>query len=59
MAVDPSDAELLAFVDAMLSNLDRQSREPDVLKQAIDDNRALWVELYRVSVESDDSHRAA
>jgi hypothetical protein len=52
VAVDPSDAELLAFVDAMLSNLDRQARESAVLKQAIDDNRALWVELYRVSMEA-------
>ena len=47
----PSDDELLAFVDSMLSNLDRQLREPDVLAQAIRDNREMWVMLYRLSRE--------
>ena len=46
----PSEDELLAFVDSMLSNLDRQLREPHVLAQAISDNRELWVMLYRASV---------
>jgi hypothetical protein len=45
----PNDKELLAFVDAMLSNLDRQLREPHVLAQAISDHREMWVMLYRAS----------
>ena len=48
---DPSDDELFAFVDALLSNLDRELREPAVVAQAISDNRALWVMLYRASLE--------
>jgi hypothetical protein len=57
LAAAPSDDELVAFVDALLSNLDRQLREPDVLAQAISDNRELWVMLYRASLgfEDDDS----
>jgi hypothetical protein len=54
MAVEPSDDELLAFVDSMLSNLDRGLREPDVLAQAISDNREMWVMLYRVSRQFED-----
>ena len=50
MADAPSDDELLAFVDAMFSNLDRQLTEPRVLAQAISDQRELWVMLYRVSL---------
>jgi hypothetical protein len=51
---DPSDDELLAFVDAMLSNLDRGLREPSVVAQAISDNRALWVMLYQASLGFED-----
>ena len=47
---DPSDEELFTFVDAMLSNLDRELREPAVVAQTISDNRALWVALYRASM---------
>lgn len=54
MPVEPSDAELLAFVDSMLSNLDRGLREPDVLEQAISDNREMWLMLYRLSREFED-----
>jgi hypothetical protein len=46
---EPSDDELLEFVDLLLSNLDRELREPDVLAQAVSDNRAMWVMLYRAS----------
>lgn len=54
MADAPNDDELLAFVDAMLSNLDRQLREPHVLAQAISDNREMWVMLYRASLGFED-----
>ena len=50
MAVEPSDDELLAFVDSMLSNLDRELRDPDELATAIADNREMWVMLYRASL---------
>lgn len=49
----PSDDELLAFVDSMLSNLDRELREPHVLAQAISDQREMWVMLYRASLGFD------
>ena len=39
----------------MLSNLDRHLREPEVLAQAIRDNRDLWVMLYRASLGFGDS----
>ena len=56
---DPSDDELVAFVDAMLSNLDRELREPAVVAQAISDNRALWVRLYNASLGSQDINRSS
>ena len=46
----PSDDDLLAFVDSLLSNLDRQLREPDVVALAIKDNREMWVMLYHASL---------
>jgi hypothetical protein len=54
MPADPSDEELLAFVDAMLSNLDRELREREVLAQAIRDARPQWVRLYHASLEVED-----
>ena len=38
---EPSDEELRAFVDSMLSNLDRQLREPDVIDEAIREHREI------------------
>ena len=49
MAQEPSDDELLQFVDLMLSNLDRELREPEVLAEAVSDRREMWVMLYRLS----------
>jgi hypothetical protein len=49
VTTEPSDAELLEFVDLMLSNLDRELREPEVLAEAIRDRREMWVMLYRAS----------
>ena len=48
-APEPSDEELLEFVDLMLSNLDRELRDPDVLAQAVREKREMWVMLYRLS----------
>jgi hypothetical protein len=59
VAVEPSDGELLAFVDSMLSNLDRRLREPDVLAKAISDNREMWVMLYSLGIEFDDGEPRA
>jgi hypothetical protein len=49
----PSDEELRAFVDAMLSNLDRQLREPAVIDETIRERREMWLTLYRVSLGFD------
>jgi hypothetical protein len=49
MEPEPSDEELLEFVDLLLSNLDRELREPDVLAKAVRDDRQMWIMLYRLS----------
>ena len=50
MNTEPSDDELRAFVGSMLSNLDRLLREPDVIDEAIREQRDMWVMLYRASM---------
>jgi hypothetical protein len=40
-------------LDAMLSNLDGEVREPDVLNEAIREHREMWVMLYRASLGFD------
>ena len=49
----PSDEELRAFVDSMLSNLDRRLREPELIDEAIREHRKMWVMLYRASLGFD------
>lgn len=49
MAKNPSDEELRAFVESMLSNLDRRLREPEVIDEAIRAYREMWTLLYRAS----------
>ena len=53
MDTDPTDEELRAFIDALLSNLDQRLREPEVLDEAIRDHRDMWVRLYRASLDAD------
>lgn len=53
MDAEPSDEELRQFVSAMLSNLDRLLREPQVIDEAIHGNRETWVMLYRASAGFD------
>ena len=55
MSPEPTDEELRAFISAMLSNLDRQLRENDVVDDAIRSQRELWVALYRASRGLDDA----
>jgi hypothetical protein len=50
---EPSDEELRAFVDSMLSNFDRRLREPVVIDEAIREQREMWVMLYRASLGFD------
>ena len=50
MDTEPSDEELRAFVDSMLSNLDGHLREAEVIDDTIRENRELWVMLYRASI---------
>ena len=59
MATEPTDDELLEFVDMMLSNLDRELREPDVLAEAVRDKRDMWVMLYRASRGFEDGESSA
>lgn len=49
MDTEPTDDELRAFVDSMLSNLDKRLREPVVIDEAIREHREMWVLLYRAS----------
>ena len=51
MPLEPTDDELIEFVDLLLSNLDRELRGPDVLAEAVRERREMWVMLYRVSRE--------
>jgi hypothetical protein len=53
----PNDDELLAFVDSMLSNLDRHLREPAVIDETISEHRDMWVMLYRASLDFDNPTR--
>jgi hypothetical protein len=46
---EPSDEELRAFVASMLSNLDRRLRDPEVIDEAIREQRETWAMLYRAS----------
>jgi uncharacterized membrane protein len=54
VALEPTDDELLEFVDLLLSNLDRELRSRAVLAEAISERREMWVMLYRVSREFED-----
>ena len=58
MEADPTDEELREFVDALLSNLDKQLREPEVIDDAIRRHRNMWVALYRSSSDLDAPRRA-
>lgn len=53
MDTEPSDEELRAFVDSMLSNLNRLLREADVIDEALREHREMWVMLYRASLGLD------
>jgi hypothetical protein len=45
----PTDDELRAFIQSMLSNLDRRLREPEVIDEAIEQHRDVWERLYEAS----------
>lgn len=49
MDTEPSDEQLHAFVGSMLSNLDSEVREPEVIEEAIREHREMWVLLYRAN----------
>jgi len=53
MAADPTDEQLRAFVEAMLSNLDKQLREPEVIDEAIREHRDMWTKLYNAGLNFD------
>lgn len=49
MAGRPTEDDLRAFVVSMLSNLDKQLREPEVIDEAIRSQQDMWTRLYRAS----------
>ncbi|MGZ8708423.1 MAG: hypothetical protein ACXW0R_13705 [Gaiellaceae bacterium] len=49
----PTDDELRAFVESMLSNLDKQLREPEVIEETIRDHRDMWTRLYQAGLGFD------
>lgn len=53
MDTEPTDEELRAFIDTMLSNVDKGIREPEVLDEAIRHHRESWVRLYRAGIDPD------
>ncbi len=53
MDTEPTNGELRVFIDAMLSNVPKGIREPEVLDEAIRHHRDMWVELYRAGVDPD------
>jgi hypothetical protein len=59
MAAGPTDSQLRAFVEAMLSNLDKQLREPEVIDEAIREHRDMWTKLYQAGVTLDGHEETA
>jgi len=53
VAANPTNDELIEFIGSMLSNLDGALREPQVLAQALAENRELWLSLYAASLDFD------
>ncbi|HWG55553.1 MAG TPA: hypothetical protein VNT58_03425 [Gaiellaceae bacterium] len=51
---EPTDEELRRFIVDMLSNLDRQLREDEVIDEALSSQRQLWVALYLASRDAQD-----
>jgi hypothetical protein len=46
---EPTDDDLRAFIQSMLSNLDKQLRAPEVIDEALREHRDMWAMLYRAS----------
>ena len=59
MDVEPSDEDLHAFVGSMLSNLSGIISKPEVIDEAINERREMWVKLYRASLGFDISDTEA
>ena len=53
MVTGPTEQELRAFVEAMLSNLDKRLREPEVIDETILEHREMWTSLYVASLKFD------
>lgn len=51
----PTDDQLRAFVESMLSNLDKQLREPEVIDETIRDHRDMWTKLYQAGLRDEAS----
>jgi hypothetical protein len=53
MDAGPTDDELRSFVESMLSNLNKQLREPEVIDETIHAHRDMWASLYRAGLRFD------
>jgi hypothetical protein len=49
VASEPTEEELRAFIRSMLSSLDRQLREREVIDEALHSHREMWELIYRAS----------
>ena len=47
-APDPPETALAEFIRSRLERLGPQWAEPEVLQEALQDQRDLWIELYRL-----------
>jgi hypothetical protein len=58
LAGDPTDDELIAFAESLLSELGDQLREPAVLAESVREHREVWVMLFRVARETQGAGQA-
>ena len=55
----PTADELRAFAESMLSNLDKQLREPEVIEEAVRHHRDMWTRLYQAGLRFDRREEAS
>lgn len=49
MEEEPTEEDLVAFAERLLATLDENLRAPEVLREAVTEQRELWCELYRIA----------
>jgi hypothetical protein len=56
---EPTEEELIAFADSILSNLGDSLRDADLLHETVRENRELWLMLYQLSRNPADSESSS